>query len=330
MVEFLVALMIAMGIIAIIVETQQQMSQTKNATQGVQAAQSSAINAIHALDLATKKSGFGMNIPSLYGANINFNDPFAGGLSSRIFSPVEIVNDGINQRVGMMWGTSNTVVTPIKLTSDKSATLNTVNLDGTFGVQTGDLVAYAENGKPLSIHQATSIDTPNASIAHAQSSAYPWNADLSSVYPSGGYTTNANLINLGRWERQNFRIQNNQMWVTLSSSQSQNDVLLADNILRFRAQYGVDNGASGGVAGDGVVDAWINPPFAGVWSQIVAIKFVVLSRNPRLEKNTVTTSLPTWSGGVFDISAAPMWGNYRYRVFESVSPVRNSVWFVGS
>lgn len=129
---------------------------------------------------------------------------------------------------------------------------------------------------------------------------------------------------------------------------------IVDGIVQLKAQYGFDDN------GDGILQAteWRNPCAApaapnppqlpkgaapGVcanptntdWSQVIAIRFAVLARSAQPEKpdpatlicNT-TTAAPTWAGGNIDPSIADpaSWQCYRYRVFETVVPMRNFIW----
>src|SRR5581483_4061088 len=122
---------------------------------------------------------------------------------------------------------------------------------------------------------------------------------------------------------------------------------IADNIVHMRAEYGLDDGV-GGTAGDGVLDRFLDPvafnalPAPLPWQYIMAVRIVVVARSALPEKagpGTAcdgTTPFPTWSGNTagargLDLSAVPTpagvaWDCYRYRVFETVVPVRNSIW----
>jgi type IV pilus assembly protein PilW len=123
---------------------------------------------------------------------------------------------------------------------------------------------------------------------------------------------------------------------------------LADNIVHMRADYGLDDGLPAGVAGDGVIDRYVDPaafnalPAPLPWQYILSVRIAVVARSAIAEKagpGTAcdgTTPFPTWSGNTsavrgFDLSAVPSpagvaWDCYRYRVFETVVPVRNSIW----
>ena len=123
---------------------------------------------------------------------------------------------------------------------------------------------------------------------------------------------------------------------------------IADNIVHMRADYGLDDGQPTGTAGDGVLDRYLDPASfnalaAPPWQYIVSIRIAVVARSALAEKpgpGTAcdgTTPFPSWSGNTgatrsFDLSGIPLpanvpaWDCYRYRVFETIVPVRNSIW----
>ena len=83
-------------------------------------------------------------------------------------------------------------------------------------------------------------------------------------------------------------------------------------------------------------------------NRIRAIRIAVVARNGLLENTNVSyqcsslttanpTGLCTWDGSVtgsaapaIDLSADPNWQRYRYRVYETVVPIRNIIWSRGA
>jgi len=115
-----------------------------------------------------------------------------------------------------------------------------------------------------------------------------------------------------------------------------------DGIVDLQAQYGKDTNA------DGVIDVWTKqlPAVAGAnfnatdIMQIIAVRLAVLARSDHYEKPSVaggaceaTTSAnrPTWGGvdllpfTTFDAPGA-LPSCYKYRVFETLVPLRNMIW----
>ena len=129
---------------------------------------------------------------------------------------------------------------------------------------------------------------------------------------------------------------------------------VANNIVSLRAQYGHDNvttpnplpsGSTPGVA-DPVtgkipsyqVDSYDQTPAQNLpvgataackWARTGAVRLAVVARSALFEKDAVTTAAPVWDGSTgaqIDLSASADWGNYRYKVFQTVVPLRNVTW----
>jgi type IV pilus assembly protein PilW len=131
----------------------------------------------------------------------------------------------------------------------------------------------------------------------------------------------------------------------------------ADGVIAIRAQYGLDTTA----VPDGVVDVWVNPrsvpgnaladntpndpafnvtstaTIAQGWQRVQAIRVAVVTRSGLFEKDEVETrsSIPLWTNPTGNPAPAPQFavpsGNarhYRYKVFESIVPLRNMIWGV--
>jgi type IV pilus assembly protein PilW len=113
---------------------------------------------------------------------------------------------------------------------------------------------------------------------------------------------------------------------------------IADGIVQFKAQYGIDNTVG---TPTGVVNQWTatDPTTTTGWSRVLALKLVVVARSGQMERPTdpvtkqiitgpcnTTTAPPSSMLGPIDVSADPNWQCYRYRVFETVVPIRNQLW----
>ncbi|TRZ66630.1 MAG: hypothetical protein D4S02_06525 [Rhodocyclaceae bacterium] len=123
-------------------------------------------------------------------------------------------------------------------------------------------------------------------------------------------------------------------------------VPIASNIVSLRAQYGRDTTilpAPATVTMDGIVDIYDqtspdlqtannvapSPTTACGWSRISAIRLVLVARSGQYEKEPVTAASPAWLGTAttpLDLSADANWQNYRYKIFQTVVPVRNIAW----
>jgi len=112
-------------------------------------------------------------------------------------------------------------------------------------------------------------------------------------------------------------------------------VPIANNIVAMRLLYGRDT-AVGDL--DGMVDtydAW-TPPAAGTTgcdlARIISLRVALVAQSAESSTDVVTAAAPVWAGsGVAPINLAAVrvrdgqsWQNYRYKLFETVIPLRNS------
>jgi type IV pilus assembly protein PilW len=133
-------------------------------------------------------------------------------------------------------------------------------------------------------------------------------------------------------------VTNDLAWTDMNSD-NQNDLLeAADLVVNLQAQYGVDTNA------DGMVDSWVDSMPTNDWTTLLAVRFALLTRSQQLERLKIyeltgansAPFKPSWSGGTFtmtNIDGTPDnepggindWRFYRYKVFETVVPLRNTI-----
>ena len=113
-------------------------------------------------------------------------------------------------------------------------------------------------------------------------------------------------------------------------------------IVNLQALYGKDTN------NDGVVDTYdaTAPATAAGWQQVLAIRVALVARSNQFERDEVTDSEPEWNLGsvatvtgsancvsvngskclTLKISDLADWKHYRYKVFNTVIPLRNVLW----
>lgn len=131
---------------------------------------------------------------------------------------------------------------------------------------------------------------------------------------------------------------------------------VAEGVIDLQAEYGIDANNDGTLA----AAEWTSttPATTAAWGNLRAIRIGLLARSQQFEKNNiaadgtetrVTRNAPTWAGGAFTLTnlngtvdsdplgagtsaagANPcnpnLWRCYRYRVYETVIPLRNVIW----
>lgn len=165
-------------------------------------------------------------------------------------------------------------------------------------------------------------------------------------------TANAAIGNaascLGVWTEYVYAVQNNQLTkagdITAGVPNATPVPIVAD-VVNIQAQYGVS-----ATADNNTIAQWVNP--VGIWAaptlanrnRIKAVRVAIVVRNGQLEKGIVTNPCTTNQGTnnngpcAWDDTgingAAPQinlandadWQRYRYRVYDTIIPLRNIVW----
>jgi type IV pilus assembly protein PilW len=285
-----------------------------------------------------------------------FDNTRAGALQDFSFAlaPV-IIQDGVGgapDTIITLRGNSSFVVAP-KIIDGSDATTKKLKADtgGRAGVLRGDLAVAVTYNPALACAMFEITGDTNAdqlTFDHATGN-YQTAAGVTKgarYNKAGGVAFDldgeGSLFNLGANPVRNiWSIQDNKLAVAndlVGSAQMD----AADLIVDLQAQYGVD-GANGGTV-DGMIaeDEWTNaaPADPAQWAQLLAVRFALLTRSTQYETTKVTTDNPRWSAGAFtmyDLNGAAdtnpggtsgdvnNWRNYRYNVFESVVPVRNTI-----
>lgn len=159
----------------------------------------------------------------------------------------------------------------------------------------------------------------------------------------------------GSWSQVNFQANGGNLRRDATDNGANDGIDSVAGIVNIQAQYGVSASAI-----SNAITSWENPtgPWATTGSdpfrpagkpslanrnRIKAIRIAVVARNPKREQAEVTqacssltaaapTGLCAWEGAAgspapaIDLSADADWKHYRYRVFETIIPLRTMIW----
>lgn len=209
----------------------------------------------------------------------------------------------------------------------------------------GDLVVVATDATAnCEMFEVTGTGKPADANIPRDDAETRWNP---SGFPAGTYNAGALLIDLGQPVDATYSIVNNSLRVsalhinpaTGAPTYDPNPVELFPDIVQLQALYGKDTN------NDGQVDQWDNatPTTNAGWLQVIAVRIALVSRSSQYEHEEVTSSNPQWDLGSavaapgaaacgsskclnLKIDSLPDWKHYRYRVFETVVPLRNMLW----
>ena len=206
-------------------------------------------------------------------------------------------------------------------------------------VATGDLmVAATDAATACQIFEVTA-DPSGAAVDRADTAN--WNP---AMYPSVGYGHGSVLVNLGNFRDVTYSVSNGDLMqgsfvLTTSGTASYQTFTLYNNIVQLQAFYGKDTN------NDGSVDSWdkTTPTTNAEWLQVIAVRVALLSRSTQREKVAVTFANPQWDVGTANPVAGAVvcgsskcislkidnltdWDHYRYKMFDTVVPLRNMLW----
>lgn len=353
----------AIGLIGIVIITHVYLTneQHKRATTAAGGAQTNGAIALYALEHEIRQAGFGLN--SSYAFQCNCDSTTNAGCSAiqyyydlkYSFPPNASMTNSRNALSLYPFIITDAPNTPDVLSvfygSDNERSLSTILIDnmvtpgadikpdGTAGFEAGNFIVL-QNGTACAMYQVTGVVAQT--LLHADNT---WNPAAGGTLPTWAKDS-TRIFNLGSrpvWKT--YGIANGKLQVTdqlavLTAGAVSQDLM--DGIVDLQAQYGKDTN------GDNVIDVWTKqlPAVAGAnfdandIGQIKAVRLAVLARSEHYEKPSVaagpceaTTAAnrPTWGGTAnlpfptFDAPGA-LPSCYKYRVFETVVPLRNMLW----
>jgi len=348
LIEIMVGMVI--GLLAIIVmmqvfATSEERKRTANAGSD---AQNSAVIALDGMQRDIGQSAYGFALTRLLGCNIQL--PFG--------APVPLAPVIINPPVAVIpAGDANTdtLLVSYGLGNDQPEGYNVFSLAGS---------TYTIIGTSMLRDNDRVIATPAGSAPTAACTLPTLSLQRVNGAPAGSAVTTHEtavvgttaLFNLGATPRfLAYAVRNGNLVVCDYMAADCGDAtaaslgnpaiwrLVAENIASLRAQYGQDTSG----AMDGTVDSWnqTTPGNACQWARTSAIRLALVARSAQFEKENVTLAAPLWTGSTIsnipptNPTAVPigvptnpdgtpdaLWQQYRYRVFETVVPIRNVAW----
>ncbi|MCE3000273.1 MAG: PilW family protein [Betaproteobacteria bacterium] len=349
LVELLVAVVI--GLLGILAMTQVYLmsEQFNRSTAGEGSAQTGGLIALYTMERDIRMSGYGIADSTALGCGIVdwYYEPkysktidASSTLPNITLSPVAITTNGSNpDSISIMFTTSSERTMPGRIMGFNAAD-SEVTVDGTAGFRNNDLVLLVNlTGTPrCTMTKVTQVLPATQVLQMLSVPTAPNNPPSWGSFP-GTYANGDLILNLGNPVIRTYSINNNKLRVTDSLLQAAGSAAsdLVDGVVDLRAQYGMDNGV-GGVANDGIVDQYTNssPTTSEQWQQLLSVRLGLLARIGVYEKPATgancdaTTTARTWSGGTFSrLDLATLTSEdrcYRYRVFETVIPLRNMIW----
>ncbi len=349
LVELMIGLVIGLIATLVITNVLSTFEQKKRTTTGAADAQTNGSIALYSLMRDAQNAGFGL--PVYASDQTPFNCPVtttttntAAGIG--IFPAVIVNGNGANgsDTISFRYGDTPRGGGAVAILAGTSSNIATV--DNNIGCQVGDNVLIINSGTGPTTYTCNMSTVAAGGITAAGVTPVKITiSDLSGV----GLTEGNTLACLGKWNEFQYAVANNQL--------TRAGVPLIPDIVNLQAQYGISD-----VANSNQVTSWVDA--TGIWAynfaagtpsfanrnRIKAIRVAIVARDGLLQTanvtnacSSLTTAAPTglcaWSGtdtinGVDIVNAAPaidltadaQWQRYRYKVYETIIPIRNVIY----
>ncbi len=360
LVEIMVALVIGLLVTMVIMQVFAVFEGQKRSTMGTADAQTNGNIALYNLQRDVQLAGFGLPIFA------KTNSPmFCSSLGVSTLSPVTIVDGGTgagaSDQVIVRYGTTPLGGIPVTVIGTPVVTTAPAVMVGikenNMGCQIGDIVLLTNGSGCMLINR----DALNGGVVGPRDPADATRinpADTTHVELRDGTGVAAfiassssatSLSCMGSWSSFTYAVNNNQL--------ERNGAPNVADIVNVQAQYGIS--AAGN---DNKITSWVDATGA-TWgaamtvtdrNRIKAVRVAIVARNGLLEKENVTeacsslsdsapTGLCAWdatSASPSVASPAPEinlaknadgtdnadWQRYRYRVYETIIPIRSMIW----
>jgi type IV pilus assembly protein PilW len=294
LVEIMVALVIGLIVSVVIGQVMSVYGGQKQTTSGTSDAQTSGTLALYSIQREIQQAGYGLPLFD------TLNPPLKCNLADIAMATIAV--GAASDTVTVRYGDSPVAGIPVKMLAGSGGAVATV--DTSIGCKVGDDVLVTK-GAACNLTKVTALTVSNITLAAA----------------SANVASESSLSCLGTWRTIQFSVNANQL---LRSENGAAGVAIGSQIVALKAQYGLS-----ATPADNIVNSWSSAA-PGDRNLIKAIRFAVVARSGQLEKNVVTNAAPVaWvaaSAPVIDLSADSNWQRYRYKVFETIIPMRNMVW----
>lgn len=329
-VELMVAMVIGLVSILVLMQVGVSFEEQKRSTVGGSGAVDSSGVALNQLRRELSLAGNGLNHADVIGCSLTVYRAANASVLTETLLPVRITKgtNGASDMIEVRAGDIRRFV-ETGLFSDHIGDVSPYVTDNNYGFMQGDaFIVVQPSANPCVIGEVSAAATNTTNVAQAA-------AGTRFNKPGGSgiaFSALARLINLGpnplfsRFSVSGTTLQRlNQLTLVTED--------LLQGVMLLQAQYGFATVANGLVWSNTVMDA-DGDGTAGDdddWLRLNAVRVAVVVRQEQMEKpdsegNCSTTgSSVTWSFGSYAVTGDAA-RCYRYRVAETVVPLRNLIW----
>ena len=336
LVELMVGLVIGLLATLVIMQVFATFEGQKRTTTGNADAQVNGSIALFTMQRDIQMAGFGLpvfnkqNPPLKCNPTITVDHDGVGGTPKIDMFPLSITDGGgASDSIAVRYSRDDALSGSGIAVKVLDAT-NPVGVDNNLGCNNGDVVLISA-GTACAMTRVNDADLA-ADTKHI------------TLVSAAGASNGASLACMGKWNQYTYAVVNNQLQRNDASSVTPTPIV--SEIVNMQAQYGISD-----TADNNKVTAWVDAsapwdtPSVANRNRIKAVRVAIVARNGLREKTDVDgsvacssltaanpTGLCAWAGTVgspapeIDLSADADWKRYRYRVYETIIPLRNMIW----
>jgi type IV pilus assembly protein PilW len=325
LIEVMISIVIGMLLVLVIYQVYEvSEGQKRTITAGSDAVQNASYGLyVLGRDLSVAGNGIAAAAASLDGCALLRPIPVLIGAGATPADP---------DTVTVLYGGSASLSTPVQF-KNTATTAQPYLVPGPVAFSPNDVIAAIQgNVCTVSTINAGGVvvdpGTGFATLTHT-----PVAGDLGATYTA----VNASLVNLGQASAMGRIVYS--VDPTARALRTQNRLPtdgpvspVVSDVINLKAQYGLDTD------NDGIVDTWQDAT-GGVWSaanlpnqplatvqQIRAVRIAIVTRSSQYEKDAVTAGPLTMFDGAVTMTLSGDQQHYRYKVLETVVPLRNALW----
>lgn len=346
LVELMVGILLAMLTTVVISQVLAMAEGHKRNTTSGNDAQVSGALALFTFQRDIQMAGYGIaSNPAALGCSVQYQ---SDADKKFVLAPV-VITDGGNKgepdSITILMSNSNNASMPMKLEAAHGATDASFTVGGVLGISAGDLIIAIPKAYDATTHCSlleVSNDPGGAASQKLSTTNIPHKSAPSGVLPAGGFDTDAYVVNMGSVTYRTYSVSAQQMLQMGTTSLTTGTVTQQDlypQVVDLQAFYGMDT------TGDGKVDSFTSttPTTAAGWESVKTIRLAIVTRNSEYQQDEVTTSDLLWNVGndapvtgstacgdskciALKLDTLTDWKHYRYRVYDTVIPLRNVLW----
>ena len=358
LVELMVAVVIGLLTTLVIAQVMLFSEGHKRTTTSGSDAQVNGALALYSLQRDIQMAGYGFaSSPELIGCPIRARydgADIATGAATPIFPtalvPVVIdASDAQRNTIRVLASSKDTYAVPTRVIAPSYdpgsvAKKYAFPVNSELGVAGGDLMLAAKDGAtPCEVFRV-SVTPATAQQIDRKDDETGWNP---LGFPATVYGDGDAVVNLGTLVDNTYAIgagnalQQTRFALTAAGAPAYTAPTdLFPNIVNLQAFYGKDTD------GDGSIDVYdqVAPATPADWRQVLAVRVALVARSAQYEKDEVTPANPLWTVGdapamvpaptdcatgkcvTLVVDTLADWKHYRYKVFDTVIPLRNMVW----